>query len=257
MGTIIAIVNQKGGVGKSTTAGALCTGLTRKGYKTLLIEFEPQGNDQFSFKADPKETGLLQDLLQGHDLKNRIEHTAQGDIIAGDLSLSSIDVELYKKYGDSADKLYILKNGIKPLKKEYDFIIIDTPPALNMLSTNALISSDEVIVPTRAEAYGLQGIGQLNKTMKALKGLNKDLHITGILLTMYEGRTALHTSTSASLRSVADMLDTKIFETPIRKCIDIGNAQNERVDIYTYKHSSNAVKDYDAFIEELLDTIKK
>ena len=124
--TVIAIVNQKGGVGKSSTAGALCTGLARRGYKTLLLEFDPQGNDAFSFRADTQDTPLIDDLLNGSDLSARVQSTDQGDIIGSDASLSSLDVALDRKYGDSTDKLFVLKKAIKPLKRKYDFIIVDT-----------------------------------------------------------------------------------------------------------------------------------
>lgn len=255
--TIIAIVNQKGGVGKSSTAGALCTGLSRRGYKALLIEFEPQGNDAFSFKVDPQDTPLLDDLLNGADLADRIQHTDQGDIIGSDASLSNIDVALDRKYGDSTDKLFVLQKAIKPLKKKYDVVIIDTPPALNLLSANALCCCDEVIIPARPEVYSLQGIGALNRTIQAMKAYNKELHIAGILLTMFEGRTGLHKNTKATLQAVSDQLGAKVFSQSIRKCVDIGNAQNERKDIYSYRPKGNAVQDYNLFIDELLQDLNE
>lgn len=256
-GTVIAIVNQKGGVGKSSTAGALCTGLARRGHKSLLLEFDPQGNDAFSFKADAQEVPFLDDLLKGADLADRIQHTAQGDIIGSDASLSNLDVALDRKYGDSTDKLFVLQKAIKNLKKQYDFIVIDTPPSLGLLSANALCCCDEVIIPARPEVYSLQGIGALNRTIQAMKRYNKDLHVAGILLTFYEGRTGLHKNTKATLQAVSDALGAKVFSQAIRKCVDIGNAQDERTDIYSYKARGNAVQDYNLFIDELLDDLQK
>lgn len=255
-GTVIAIVNQKGGVGKSSTAGALCTGLNRRGYKALLIEFDPQGNDAFSFKADAQEVPLLDDLLNGADLVGRIQHTDQGDIIGSDASLSNIDVALDRKYGDGTDKLFVLQGAVKKLKKKYDFVIIDTPPSLGLLSANALCCCDEVVIPARPEVYSLQGIGALNKTIQAMKRYNKDLHVAGILLTFFEGRTGLHKNTKATLQAVSDTLGAKVFNQSIRKCVDIGNAQDERKDIFSYRPKGNAVHDYDLFIDELLDDLQ-
>lgn len=255
--TVIAIVNQKGGVGKSSTAGALCTGLARRGYKTLLIEFDPQGDDAFSFKADAQETPLLEDLLNGSDLSARIQHTDQGDIVGSDASLAGTDVALDRKYGDSTDKLFVLQKAVKPLKKKYDVVIIDTPPSLGLLSANALCCCDEVIIPARPEVYSLKGIGALNRTINAMKAYNKDLHIAGILLTFFEGRTGLHKNTKATLEAVSDNLGAKVFSASIRKCVDIGNAQDERKDIFSYRPKGNAVQDYNLFIDELLDDLKE
>ena len=255
--TVIAIVNQKGGVGKSTTAGALCTGLARRGYKTLLLELDPQGDDAFSFKAEPQEGPLLEDLLNGSDLSGRIQSTDQGDIIGSDASLSSTDVALDRKYGDSTDKLFVLKKAIKPLKKKYDVVVVDTPPSLGLLSANALCCCDEVIIPARPEVYSLKGIGALNRTIQAMKAYNKDLHVAGILLTFFEGRTALHKNTKATLEAVSDQLGAKVFSQAIRKCVDIGNAQDERKDIYSYRPKGNAVQDYNLFIDELLQDLKE
>lgn len=255
--TVIAIVNQKGGVGKSSTAGALCTGLARRGYKTLLIEFDPQGDDAFSFKADAQETPLLEDLLNGSDLSARIQHTDQGDIIGSDASLAGTDVALDRKHGDSTDKLFVLQKAVKPLKRKYDVVIIDTPPSLGLLSANALCCCDEVIIPARPEVYSLKGIGALNRTINAMKAYNKDLHIAGILLTFFEGRTGLHKNTKATLEAVSDNLGAKVFSASIRKCVDIGNAQDERKDIFSYRPKGNAVQDYNLFIDELLDDLKE
>lgn len=254
---VIAIVNQKGGVGKSSTAGALCTGLVRRGYNALLLELDPQGNDAFSFRADVQGTPLLNDLLNGSDLSERIQHTEQGDIIGSDASLSTLDVALDRKYGDSTDKLFVLQKAIKPLKKTYDFVIIDTPPSLGLLSANALCCCDEVVIPARPEVYSLQGIGALNRTIQAMKAYNKHLHVAGILLTFFEGRTGLHKNTKATLQAVSDQLGAKVFSTSIRKCVDVGNAQDERKDIYSYRPKGNAVQDYNLFIDELLDDLKK
>lgn len=255
--TVIAIVNQKGGVGKSSTAGALCTGLARRGYKTLLLEFDPQGDDAFSFKAEDQDTPLLEDLLNGADLSGRVQHTDQGDIVGSDASLANTDVALDRKYGDSTDKLFVLKKAIKPLKRKYDVVIIDTPPSLGMLSANALCCCDEVIIPARAEVYSLKGIGALNRTIQAMKAYNKDLHVAGILLTFFEGRTGLHKDTKATLEAVSDQLGAKVFSTPIRKCVDIGNAQDKRKDIFSYRPKGNATQDYNLFIDELLQDLKE
>lgn len=260
-GTVIAIVNQKGGIGKSTIAGTLTTGLQLRGYKTLLIELDPQSNAAFCFRADipdPSENNILDSILQGQPLADLIQHTEQGDIIPAVATLARADIDLYKQFGDSPEQMTALKTAIEPLQQLYDYILIDTAPALNRMSYNALVAANEAVVPAKPEVYSLQAIGQLRQTIESVKqNYNKDLHVAGVLLTMYEGKTSLHKDIVQTLKAFETQLQTKVIQHPIRKSIDVAAAQNERTDIFSYRRSNGSkapvTADYNAVINDLLE----
>ena len=179
MKEVIAVINQKGGVGKSTTAQAIGQGLFLKGYKVLFVDLDAQGN--LSYSLDAKQTNLtsLEVLTRQATAKEVIQKTETGDIMPSSLQLSGADLMLTQM-----GKEYRLKEALEPLKKSYDYIIIDTPPALGILTVNALTACTGVIIPAQADIYSLQGIGQLNNTIDAVKKYcNKDLILKGIVLT--------------------------------------------------------------------------
>lgn len=259
-GKVIAVINQKGGIGKSTVAGTLTTGLMLRGYKSLLLELDPQGNAAFTFRADipePWEDNILDFLLQDKPLEELIQHTEQGDIIPSVATLARADIDLYKRYGDDPEQMTALKTALVPLQQVYDYIVIDTAPALNRMSYNALVAATEAVVPAKPEVYSLQAIGQLRQTIESVKeNYNPGLKVVGVLLTMYEGRTTLHTDIVKSLKAFQRELGTKIIKHPIRKSIDVGAAQNERVDIFSYRRGNGSkspvASDYNAVIDYLL-----
>ena len=265
MGRTIAIINQKGGIGKSTVAGTLTTGLKLRGYKTLLIELDPQSNAAFCFRADipdPDEANILDYMLQGKPLEELIQHTQQGDIIPAVATLARADIDLYKKYGDSPEQMTALRDAIEPLQSQYDFILIDTAPALNRMSFNALAAAGEAVVPAKPEVYSLQAIGQLRQTIESVQAsCNPGLKVTGVLLTMYEGQTSLHKDIVQTLKAFQKQLNTVVIRHPIRKSIDVAAAQNERTDIFSYRKGNGGkapvAADYNAVIDDLLETERK
>ena len=263
-GKVISVINQKGGVGKSTITGALTTGLKLRGYKTLLVELDPQGNASFCFRAQiPKEgKDLLTYLLEGKPLKGLIQKTEQGDLIPSVPALAGADINLYRAYKDKPAQAYLLQNALQPLRSKYDYIFIDTPPALNKISFNSLVASTNAIIPAKPELYSLQAIGQLNTTIKRVKAdYNPDLDITGILLIMAEAKTRLHKDVAENLEQVAGLLDTRIIKHPIRKSIGIADAQNNRTDIFSYRkpNGSRSLSAYDfsVVIDNLLELWKE
>lgn len=251
---IISIINQKGGVGKSTTANALGAGLSLRGYKVLYIDLDAQGNLSYSMNAlGKKDTTNSIDVLMNAAkgvpiIKNTIVHTEQGDIVPAAPTLASADLML-----TNIGKEYTLKYAIEPIRDDYDVIVIDTPPALGILAVNALTASDSVVVPAQADAYSLQGIGMLHQTVLAVRRYcNSDLKISGILITRYSSRAILTRQMTQMMEDTAEKLHTVVYRTKIRECIALKEAQAAQQSIFEYAPKSNASIDYNAFIDELL-----
>lgn len=248
--SIITVTNQKGGVGKTTTAAALNAGLTRRGFKTLLIDLDPQENLTYTMDATGAEYSSL-DLLTGAvSITQAITKTDQGDIVAAAPGLTNAPTTL-----TSIGKEYKLLEALEPVKKNYDFIIIDTPPALSVLTINALTAcSGGVIIPAQADIFSLQGIGQLIQTIQTVKKYcNSSLFIKGLLLTRYNARTVISQALKEMLEETAAALNTKVFGSKIRECTALKEAAAEKQSIFNYAPKSNAAKDYNAFIDELLE----
>jgi chromosome partitioning protein len=245
---VIAIINQKGGVGKSTTALALGAGLFLKGYKVLFVDTDAQGNLTDTTEADNSDITVMELLTEEAQAKEAIQQGERWDIISSSSSLAGADMTLTSK-----GREYRLKKAIAPIKEEYDYIIIDTPPALGILMVNALTACDIAIIPAQADRYSLKGIAQLHATIETIKKhSNPALRIKGILLTRYSPRAVLSRDIAEVIEQTAQKLQTKLFKAKIREAIAIKESQAQRMDIFAYAPKSNAAKDYDAFIDELL-----
>ena len=243
---VIAVVNRKGGVGKTATAQALGAGLIRRKKKVLYIDLDSQANLTYGLGASMDGLNSMDVLTEEATAQEAIQTTPQGDVIAGTEALAGADALI-----DGTGKEYRLKEALNGLK--YDYIIIDTPAQLGTLTVNALTAANSVVIPVQAEVYSLQGIGQLNKTIEAVKKYcNKDLYIRGILITRYNGRAVISKDMQANLQEAANQLNTRLYKTPIRECISIKEAQASQTDIYSYAPRSNAAQDYEAFIKEFL-----
>lgn len=250
MKEIIAVSNQKGGVGKSTTANALGAGLLHKGFKVLYVDMDAQGNLSYSMGANNRAVSSLEVLTGTSTAKEAIISTPQGDLIPASPALASVDTLI-----TDTGKEYRLKEALEPLLGEYDYIILDTPPALGTLTINALTACNSVIIPAQADIYSLQGIGQLSQTIQTVKKYcNKDLSIKGLLVTRYNARTVLAKDMAELLEDTASQLQTKLYKTKIRECIALKEAQAVQQDIFTYSPKSNATADYTAFIDEVIAT---
>ena len=247
---VVAIVNRKGGVGKTATAQALGAGLARKKKKVLYIDLDSQTNLSYGLGADPEGLNSMDVLTGEATAAEAIQHTPQGDVIAGSEALAGADATI-----DGTGKEYRLKEAIDGL--QYDYIIIDTPAQLGTLTVNALTAANSVVIPVQADIDSLQGIGQLNKTIEAVKKYcNHDLYIRGILVTRYNGRAVISRDMLSNLEDIARQLNTKLYSTPIRECVAIREAKAIQQDIYTYAPRSNAAKDYEAFIKEFTERKK-
>lgn len=249
MKQIISIINQKGGVGKSTTSQSLAAGLSLKGFKVLLIDMDSQGNLSFSVGANKQGISVLEILKKEVPAEESIQHIGTIDIIPASISLAGADMQLTEM-----GKEYRLKEAIEPVKKRYDYIIIDTPPALGILTINALTASDSVIIPAQADIYSIDAIGQLYSTIRAVKQYtNRDLSITGILLTRFSDRTVLSRDLANMIQNTAEQLGTRLFDSTIREAIAIKEAQVSQSDIFAYAPKSKVADDYMRFVEEFLN----
>lgn len=245
---IITIANQKGGVGKSTTAAALLNGLAQKGFTTLGIDLDAQRNLTSTSGANPNHNTVL-DVLMGEITANAaIQHTETMDIIPANKALSGAD-----SFISNTGKEYRLKEALEAIKANYNFIIIDTPPALGILTINALTACDSVIIPAQADIYSIQGIEQLAETMNVVKKYcNPALTIEGIVLTRYSARSILSREVAELMEQMAIKLHTKVFKTTIREAISIKEAQISQQSLFTYAPKAKVADDYRAFIEEVL-----
>ena len=244
---VIAVINQKGGVGKSTTAHAIGAGLTLKGYRVLYVDLDAQGNLSYTLRADTNGLTAME-LLQGRNTQAAIQRTAQGDIIASSPSLAGADTII-----TAVGKEYRLREALEPLGGLYDYCIIDTPPALGILTINALTACNGAIIPAQADVYSLQGISQLHTTIETVKQYcNPALTIKGIVLTRYNSRAIISREVADMIEQTAGQLQTKLYKAKIRECTAIKEAQATQQDIYSYAPRSNATADYTALIAEIL-----
>ncbi len=247
-GRTFAVVNQKGGVSKSTTAEAVAAGLILKGYSVLSIDLDQQANFTYTVGADP-DGDTAMDILTGEvEARDAIQKTEAGDIIAASKELAGADTVLKGKKRE-----YRLRDALEPLKSDYDFIVIDTPPSLGMITVNALVAANSVIIPLMADIYSLQGVESLGETLKPIRELcNPELKIAGLLLTRYNNRTVLNRDVAETASKLAARLGTKLFKTCIRESVVVREAQISQKTLFKYAPKSAVAKDYLNFIDELL-----
>ena len=254
MARIIAITNQKGGVGKSTTAEAMAAGLKKRGFRVLAIDTDPQGNLTFAMGGESgNEEPTIYDVFTGDEKAvDVIQKLEQADLIPGDLLLSKADMEFTQ-----TGREYKLKKALEHLKELYYYIIIDTPPSLGIITTNAYTAADELIVPMLADAFSMQGILQLNDTVTSVREYcNEKIKIAGILVTRYKGRANISREMRDAIEAIAESLETKAYKTAIREGVAVTEAQAEKRDLQSYAPKSNPAIDYEQFITEYLEGAK-
>lgn len=245
----ITIANQKGGVGKTTTSQAILDGLTELGYKVLGIDLDGQCNLTLATGANTKAKTALGVLTGELEIEDAIQHRDKIDLVPASPKLTNAD--------DLIETGSELKEALELVKRKYDYCIIDTPPALCKRTLSALIASDYVVIPARADLFSLQGIDELGDTIEGVRATrNKKLKVAGILLTAYKSRTSLHKEILEPLSQLADDLGTTLFNTTIRDAVAVSEAPFMKTGLFTYAPRANVTNDYRAFVNELLGRLK-
>lgn len=248
MGKVIAVANQKGGIGKSTTALALSEIFGSGGNRVLVIDLDAQGNSTYASGVKPGQK-TISDILSGDPPAQAIIKAKYYDVIPSDPYL--INVERAEKISPT-----LIKNSIRPLIREYDYIIVDTPPALGNLMYGALVAADYLIIPTEARPFAMQGLAALYDTVQSVqKAHNKPLRILGILFIKYNERTILNRDLKDTIEAYAARIGTKVFKTFIREGISVPEAQIQQEPLIDYSSKSNPTKDYIKLAEEILREI--
>ena len=250
MGRIIAIANQKGGVGKTTTAINLSASLASLGKKVLAIDMDPQGNMSSGLGVDKNEVEkTVYDLIIGNiGIEECIyeEVIENLDVLPSNIDLSAAEIELI----GVDNKEYILRDKVNKVKEKYDFIIIDCPPALSMLTINAMTTSDSVLVPIQCEYYALEGLSQLIHTIELVQErLNPELEIEGVVFTMYDARTNLSLQV---VENVKDNLNQNIYKTIIPRNVRLAEAPSYGMPITRYDKRSTGAESYRRLAEEVI-----
>ena len=251
MGRIIAIANQKGGVGKTTTAINLSACLAEKGKKVLSIDMDPQGNMTSGLGVNKDEVEkTVYDLIIGEaEIEDIIcrEVSENLDILPTNIDLSAAEIELI----GIDDKEYIIKKEVEKIKDNYDFIIIDCPPSLSMLTINAMTTADSVLVPIQCEYYALEGLSQLIHTIELVQErLNPGLSIEGVVFTMYDARTNL---SSDVVDTVKENLNTTVYQTIIPRNVRLAEAPSHGLPINLYDPKSTGAESYRNLAKEIMN----
>lgn len=246
---IIAIANQKGGVGKTTTAVNLSACLGKLGQRVLLVDFDPQGNATTGCGLDKTalEKSIYQVIMREMTLKEVVQHTEYLiDILPASIDLAGAEVEL----ATAEEREIRLKTALDAVRPEYDYIIIDCPPSLGLLSLNSLAASDGILVPIQCEFYALEGLSQIMKTIELVhEEINPDLELFGVLLTMYDSRTKL---SEQVVEEVRKYFEDKVYETVIPRTVRLSEAPSYGMPIIAYDPSAKGAQVYGELAKEVL-----
>ncbi|MBQ9364679.1 MAG: ParA family protein [Schwartzia sp.] len=249
MAKIIAVANQKGGVGKTTTAVNLASSLGLLGLRVLLVDFDPQGNATSGVGLNKKElaSSVYEVILTGGDVKSAIAHTQYGlDILPSNINLAGAEIEL----ANLDNREYRLKWALDSLRDDYDYIIIDCPPSLGLLSLNSLTAADGVLMPVQCEFYALEGISELMNTIRLVNdGINPDLTIFGILLTMYDSRTNLSAQVAEEVRKY---FPDKVFKAVIPRTVRLAEAPSYGMPVAFYDNNAKGSETYKDLAQEVI-----
>lgn len=251
MTKIIAISNQKGGVAKTTTTHALAAGLADKGYKVLAIDLDPQGNLSAATGIDNYTKPTMYELMKQSVAVDDVIQASDGgfDVIPANITLAAAEQE-FSQIG----KEYLVKEVVSPIVGRYDYILLDTPPSLGMLTINAFSFAADVIIPTTAGIFATTGIKQLNDTVERVrKYCNPNLAIRGILFTRFNPRTNISKQIRELTEQLGEFISAPVYKTYIRTSVAVEEAQAKREDIFDYAGKSTVAEDYKAFIEEFLE----
>ena len=247
MAKIIAVVNQKGGVGKTTTCVSLTAALTEKGKKVLLCDFDPQANSTSGMGVDKTvSAGVYDVLINGTDVEKAIVSTKWGDVLPSSKSLAGAGIEMI----GLERREFLLKDALDSLRGRYDYIFIDCPPSLELLTLNGLCAADTLLVPVQGEYFALEGLSDLLNTVRIVKrSLNPAIELEGVLLTMFDGRTNLANQVAEEVKRY---FPGKVYATAIPRTVRLSEAPGFGKPITAYDHSGRGCQAYLALADEFL-----
>ena len=249
MSAVIAITNQKGGVGKTTTSSALLAGLQESGRRVLGVDLDPQGSLGFCLGLDIDNCATIYDVMKGSkSIKEVILPSECGDIVPSNILLSAAELEFNRP-----GREFLLKNALAEVQDDYDFIIVDTPPALNVLTVNAYVVADGRVIPMAPEILSLLGVAQIRETIDTVRRCyNSRLKVLGILLNKYNHRFTLNREVLEMAEQIASQLDTKVFEAKIRSSVSVAEAPAHGESVLSYAPSSKPAADFRALLDEII-----
>ena len=247
MAKTVAIVNQKGGVGKTTTCVNLSATLTEAGQKVLLCDFDPQANSTSGMGVDKTVSkGIYQVLIGEVPAREAVARTRYGDVLPSNKALAGAGIELI----GMERREFLLRDALDQLREDYDFILIDCPPSLELLTLNALCAADSILVPVQGEYYALEGLSDLMNTVRIVRrSLNPKLELEGVLLTMFDGRTNLALQVA---EEVKHYFPGKVYASVIPRNVRLSEAPSHGKPITAYDRSSRGAEAYTAFAAEFL-----
>ncbi len=251
MGTAIVFANQKGGVGKTTSAVNLGAYLAEAGKRVLLIDFDPQGNLSSSVGKSTQGTGIYEVITERIPARDAVESTSQEglSIIPSSINLTGANIELV----EVERREYFLKKALEEIKKDYDYVFIDSPPSLGLLTLNGLVAADATIIPLQCEYFAMEGLTQLLQSIKRVQeSYNPGLDVTGILFTMYDSRTRLAQDV---VQEVVGYFGKRVFRTIIPRNVRLSEAPSHGIPINQYDPDSNGAKSYHKLAEEVMERV--
>jgi len=255
MTTILSIANQKGGVGKTTTAINLAAAIAQRGKRTLLVDLDPQANSTIAFFDSSEIQGSMYDVLGDHraELASVIlkTKTPQLSLVPSKLALAKLEQQLAGQF----DAPFKLKDALTPVQKEFDFIVLDTPPALGILTVNAMVASTHLIVPIQAAYFAIEGTDDLLETYERIRARpNPQLKVLGVVITLFDKRTNISRDTHEQIRSV---FGSVLFKTRISKNVRLEESPAYKETIFTYAPKSPGAKEYTKFAQEVIQRVEE
>ncbi len=253
MTKVITITNQKGGVGKTTIAMSLISALSRRGYKVLGVDMDPQGSLGFSAGLDIENNHTVYEVLKG-DLSARdaVVPAGCGDFLLSNILLSGLGEERNTRGRDT-----LLREALEPVRNDYDFIIIDTPPGLSVLTTNAYSAADGLLIPTKPSILEVLAVSQIRETIKEIhSSVNPELKVLGILINFYDPRLSLGREVTELMEALAQEMGTRVFKAKIRNTVGVAEAPAHAKSIFTYTRAVNAKVSFQSFTEEFLQAVR-